>query len=429
MNRLGWAATVLLGVLVISAAIAAEPVIRQVAPRPQPIRPQPIRSSVPATRGREQAVDLDALSAPPAARPANSSGASSVSTGGMSPHTSSGIVPNFKFYFDFLLKSWKGVAGDGTTSRSDLTFDSYHQRMLVEFTPNPDLMFQADISPASGLKYFEVDYMLSRKVQLRWGRIWIPFDDMSPHSIFGGRLNTSKFFQGSETAFLPDIWADMGMGLKFILADTTSFSSDLNVYVVNGFQDGGVSPVQGEGTGVTYPMFSGTTGASTDNNNAKGMGARWHSLMGRRFGFGTSFYRDSYTGSTAPAAKGLTMLGLDLQLRPTATTEIRVGYTTMKVEIGEITATPAKDSFTRSATYVELGQRFGAEDRWKFLLRAGSSQNDNRVIDVSDKSIVGVTLLKNFGSVEGQLTYSRDLHQVPMKYAYNYGALRLVTAF
>ncbi len=438
------------------SAEAADPV------RPAPIRPQPIRGAAtkPATRSREQAVNLDALSETPS-RPAATTGASvpapssanmpaspmnvplgatgsdrSVSTGGLSPHKSSGsVLPNFKFYFDFLLKSWKG-AGTSTTNSSDLTFDSYHQRVLVEFTPNPDLMFQADISSWAGQspKYYEVDYMLTPKIQGRWGRIWIPFDDMAPHNIFGGRLNTSKFFQGNETSFLPDIWADMGMGLKFTLADTSGFASDLNVYVVNGFQDGGTSPVAGEGGSVTYPAFAGTSGASTDNNNAKGMGARWHSVMGRRFGLGASVYKDTYTGSLETDAKGLIIMGLDAQLRPTATTEIRVGYTTMKVDIGAnhqvgLPITPDKSSFTRSATYVELGQKFGADDRWKFMLRAGSSQNDNRVVDVSDKSIVGFTLLKNFGSVEGQFSYSRDLHQVPSKFAYNYGAFRLVTAF
>lgn len=391
------------------------------APRPSAVRPAPVR---------EQAVDLDSLSAEPAP-----TGSSSMSTGGMSPHKSSGILPNFKFYFDFLLKSWKGVA-TGTVDRSDFTFDSYHQRVLVEFTPNPDLMFQADISSWAGQspKYFEVDYMLSKSIQLRWGRIWIPFDDMAPHSIFGGRINTSKFFQGDETAFLPDIWADMGIGMKFILSDSGTFSSDLNLYVVNGFQDGTSSPVSGEGTNVTYPNFSGTSGASTDNNNAKGMGARWHSLTGRRFGLGASVYRDTYTGSSVTDAKGLLMLGLDVQFRPTSTTELRAGYTKMKVDIGAnpnggTPTPPAKDSFLRTAAYAEIGQKFGSEDRWKFLLRGGFSQNDNRVIDVSDKTIVGATLLRNFGAVEAQLTYARDLHQVATKFAYNYGAFRLVTAF
>lgn len=420
---------------VVFSASAADPTrpvpVRPRPIRPQAIRPQPVRPQ--PSRTREEAVDLDALSAPSAPTPSAMapSATASVSKGGLSPHSTGSILPNFKFYFDFLLKSWKG-----TGTGADLTFDSYHQRVLVEFTPNPDLMFQADISSWAGQspKYYEVDYMLSKGIQLRWGRIWIPFDDMAPHSIFGGRLNTSKFFQGNETAFLPDIWADMGMGLKFTLADSSAFSSDLNLYVVNGFQDDGTSPVAGEGTDVTYPVFSGTSGASTDNNNAKALGARWHSLMGRRFGLGASVYRDTYTSAAVTTPKNLLMLGLDIQLRPTSTTEIRVGYTTMKIDIGantkaSVPVIPAKNSFNRSATYVELGQRFGTDDRWKFLLRAGSSQNDNRVVDVSDKSIIGATLLKTFGSVEGQLTYSRDLHQVPVKIAYNYGAFRLVTAF
>jgi len=451
MNTLGRSGVLFLGFFMSLSAFAVDPASTIRVKRPQPALPRPIRSvgqpsvapkpavAKPVTARpavREQAVDLDTLSAEPApvAPRQSSPSGSSMSSAGMSPHKSSGILPNFKFYFDFLLKSWKG-ATTSTTNRSDFTFDSYHQRMLVEFTPNPDLMFQADVSTWAGQspKYFEVDYMLSQSIQLRWGRIWIPFDDMAPHSIFGGRINTSKFFQGDETAFLPDIWADMGVGLKFILGDSGAFSSNLNIYVVNGFQDGSSSPVSGEGTNVTYPNFAGTSGASTDNNNAKGMGARWHSLTGRRFGVGASVYRDTYTGSSEATSKGLLMVGLDAQFRPTSTTELRAGYTKMKVEIGSSTTgsgtPPAKDSFLRTAVYAEIGQKFGSEDRWKFLLRGGMSQNDNRVIDVSDKTIVGATLLRNFGAVEAQLTYARDLNVVATKFAYNYGAFRLVTAF
>jgi hypothetical protein len=379
----------------------------------------------PARAAKEEAVNLDAISSSPTTpSPSSHAGkAGGSSVGGLSPHGSSGLMPNFKFYFDFLLKSWKA------DPNSSFSFDSYHQRMLVEYTPSPDWMFQADISSWQGPKYFEVDYMLSQSIQLRWGRIWIPFDDMSPHSIFGGRINTSEFFQPNESAFLPDIWADMGIGLKFILADSAGMGYDFHLYVVNGFQSGGNSPVAGESTAVppvTYPNFSGTTGASTDNNNAKAFGARWHALFGHRFGIGVSGYRDTYTPKSDPEAKNITMLGLDAQLYPTNTTEIRAGFVSMKVGL----APPAtKDSFTRGGSYIELGQKFGTDDRWKFLVRAGKSQNDNRVVDVSDKTLVGATLLKNFGNVEGQLTFYKDMNKVPAKTAYNYGAFRLVTAF
>jgi hypothetical protein len=385
-------------------------------------------------RGAEEAVNLDALTpsrpAPaPVAAPSTASGKSnsSYASGGMSPHgsTASGILPNFKFYFDFMVKSWKGG------SESDFEFDSYHERLMVEFTPTPDLMFQADLLDK---KYFETDYMLTPRLQVRWGRIWIPFDDMSPHSMFGGRINTSEFRQGNETAFLPDIWADLGMGIKYTLADSAGYSSELHFYVVNGFHESrGTSPVQGEqnggspaGTNAAYPDFTGTSGTAGDNNNAKAFGARWHSVFGRRFGLGLSVYKDDY-GNKDEGKFGILMLGIDAQLRPTNTTEIRAGYVTMKVDLDQ--GASGKGSFMRGGTYIELGQKFGQDDRWKFLLRAGSSQNDNRVVDVSDKSIVGATLLKNFGSVETQLNYFHDLHQVPGKIAYDYGEFRIVTMF
>jgi hypothetical protein len=398
-----------------ASTATARPAASRPVPRPAPRRVAPRRTT--SRRGSEQAVNLDALTTSRPAAPAH--GRSEYA----GAKTAGGTVPNFKFYFDFLLRSWKG-AGAGT---SEFDFESYHQRLMVEYTPTPELMFQADLL---GLNYFETDYMLTPRLQARWGRIWIPFDDLAPHSLFGGRINTSKFFQSGndnsrEGYFLPDIWADLGIGLKYTLADSLNFQSELHFYVVNGFHDGGTSPVKTD-TG-PYPDFSGTAGVAADNNNAKAMGARWHSLFGRRFGLGVSVYKDTYTKKDAEKSLGILMLGIDGQLHPTSTTEIRAGYVTMKVDLDPDLS--SKSSFMRGGTYVELGQHFGAEDRWKFLVRAGSSQNDNRVVDVSDKTILGLTLLKNFGSVEAQINYYRDLHQVPLKVAYNYGEFRLVTVF
>ena len=88
-----------------------------------------------------------------------------------------------------------------------------------------------------------------------------------------------------------------------------------------------------------------------------------------------------------------------------------------------------KDSFSRGGMYVEFGQKFGTDSRWKFLARAGMAQNDNRVVDITDKKLLGVTLLKNFGTIEVSLHGSRDFEKVAGKPNYNYGALRVVTAF
>jgi hypothetical protein len=398
--------------------------------RVDPRTAQPRRRTVPRRiRSREQAVDLNALSATPTPTRAAPVPETATSTASFNPHASTpgGVLPNLKFYFDFTLRSWKGGGNE-----SAFSFDSYHQRLMVEFTPTPDLMFGAEILER---RYFEADYMLTPRLQVRWGRIMIPFDDMSPHNLYGGRINTSDFRQGNETAFLPDLWADLGMGLKYTLSDSPSFASELHFYIVNGFQSGrGTSPVSGEdsaGSNAAYPSFSGTSAGTGDNNNQKAMGARWHGVFGGRFGLGASVYKDTYTSTAEHTPtqdpRGLLMLGFDAQLRPTNTTEIRVGYVTMKVDLDPVASTKA--SYTRGGTYIELGQRFGDENRWKFLVRAGSSQNDNRVVDVSDKSIVGTSLLKNFGVVEAQVNYFKDLKQIPSKVAYDYGEFRLVTAF
>lgn len=135
-------------------------------------------------------------------------------------------------------------------------------------------------------------------------------------------------------------------------------------------------------------LWMGPPGGSGDNNNDKAIGARWHCRLGRRLILGVSAYRDVYTNKSVEKKLGISMLGLDIQLRPTATTQIRMGYTTAIVSLDETKSSRA--SYMRAAC-VELGQRFGVDDRWKFLVRAGSSQNDNRVVDISDKTIIKTT--------------------------------------
>lgn len=391
----------------------------QAVSRPPAVRPV-ARPVARPSRGAEEAVDLGAMdnnpspartrSAAVGAAPAKSSMA------GMNPHSAGGgTIPNFKFFYDFVLRNWKG----GGPDKGSFSFDNYHQKMLVEFTPNQDFTFSASIL---GLDYYEVDYLVSPTFQVRWGKIWIPFDDMSPHNIFGGRINTSEFRQGNESAFLPDIWADLGVGLKWTLADSPAFSSVLHAYIVNGFGSGGSSPVNGD-TVTSYPNFSAS--GTEDSNDNKAVGGRITFGLGQRFSIGASAYRGAYTPKSALKSQGITIMGGDMQIRPTNSTEIRFGTVAMEVGLNGGTT----ESFTRGGTYIEFGQKFGLENRWKFLVRAGKAQNDNRVVDISDKTLVGATLLRNFGHFEGQVTLYKDTKKVDGKVAADYAALRLVTAF
>ena len=325
-------------------------------------------------------------------------------------------MPNFKFYFDFLYAYRPGIAGRGTQG-----FDSFHQVILVDINPTPELSFMTELSAAP--RFYEVDYKTSERLTLRWGKIWIPFDDMSPHNIFGGRINTSEFFEGWTNAqsFLPDLWADLGVGLKYLFVDTSALAAEGHLYVVNGFGGGAKDPAT---PNADYPNF-GNPLAGTDNNNGKSLGGRAHLKFMQRLGLGASFYRGAWTNKGA-ASQSINMYGFDAQLQPTSITEIRAGIVYMTVGLNP----PAtKSSFSRGGMYAEFGQKFGTDSKWKFLVRAGMAQNDNRVVDITDKKLVGATLLRNLGAVEISAHFSHDMQKVPNKPAYNFAALRVVTAF
>lgn len=404
-----WGAGVVLGLIVGHSAGAAEP--RAV----KPIWGAPGSSAKPSGRpaGKEEAVDLGSLSS----SNVKAGAAKGKSTAQMSPsmHGPSTTDPHFKFYFDFMYKYRPGLTTEGSHG-----FDSYHQLMLVEIMPSSNLTFATEVSASP--RYYEVDYQTSPKMTWRWGKIWIPFDDMAPHNIFGGRINTSELHQGNEAAYLPDLWADLGVGMKYQILDTVPLASELHLYVVNGFRSGGTDPT---GSGGAYPLFS-TPPTSADNNNDKAFGTRLHMKFFQRLGFGVSLYRGAWSDKGAPKSRGINMFGLDSQLRPSNSFELRAGLSYATVELPE---TSSKDSYNKGGAYLEAGYKFGENLNWKFLVQTGIVQNDSRVKDNGDKQIVGVRLLRRMGPIEGSIYYSRDVMDIPGKANKNYGHLRLVTAF
>ena len=162
---------------------------------------------------------------------------------GHGPH-GGGFPPSFKVYFDLLLTYRPGV--------TPITFDNFHTLLLADFIPRPDFQFSFEINPTP--RYFELDYKPSQRLTLRAGRIWIPFDDMGPHNYFGGHINTSRLAQPNATSyFLPDIWADLGVGVKYDLYESSKINLTGDFYIVNGFGAGGTDPT-GQVTGGT-PTF------------------------------------------------------------------------------------------------------------------------------------------------------------------------------
>jgi hypothetical protein len=350
------------------------------------------------------AVDLSKMQTPGAPPVGKSAGPH----GGATP----GGAPNFKVYFDLAL-----VSRPGTTE--DFTFRNYHGLLFFEIAPTPDLSFSFDVTNFAGFtnNYFELDYNLNPRLQLRAGKIWIPFDDMSPHNIFGGRVNTTSLNPpGSGIAggeFLPNIWAELGVGLKYQFIDTRPLTLEGHVYVTNGF--GSTTP-DPRGEAEAYPNFSG--GLLSDNNTDKAVGARLAAKLFNRFGVGASFYTSQYTPKAindAGNGKRINMVGIDSQIR-IGPTEFRTGIVSMTAGLPLLATAPAEapGSFKRAGFYGELGYSFGPQQRWKVLGRGGSLQLDDRVIDdPSEQTIVGATLLYKPSMIEFSISHDRDLKKLP----------------
>ena len=342
-----------------------------------------------------------------------------VSTKGEGVHAPSPTAPGFKAFFDLNLVRRPSVPGE------NLAFDNYHNYLFFEITPTPDFSFSFEVTQ---FLYYELDYQASKKLTLRAGKIFIPFDDVSsqsPHFLFGGRVGIARLSPDRATTFLPQVWADYGVGARYLFKDTTQLSLLGDLYIVNGFGQGGQDPLNPL-NGV-YPNTTTVQGASNivgggDSHAAKAVGGRLHALIANTLGLGVSAYTGQYSSDDTPPSEGIFIFGFDSQLRITPTTEGRFGFASMSIGV-------PNDSFTRGGYYFELGQRFGRENKFKGLARYGGLQFDNRVISPLDQNIVGGTILYQPNFIQFSVEESIDTKQVPGKAGYSYTDLRMVMAF
>lgn len=318
-----------------------------------------------------------------------------------------GSRPQFHALFDLLL-SYKASGVDPA-----LTFSNDHAVITIEYSPQANLGFLAEVS--SNPRFFEINYALTPSLSIRTGRLWIPFDELGPHTFYGGRANVVKLSQSTGGAFLPDYWSELGVGLKSKFEMGSDIMAEAQVYVVNGFQDGGTDPL---GAAPSYPDF-GNTLFIQDNNDDKAIGGRLHLLIGKSLGIGTSVYRTRYTPKAQPNGSVL-MIGTDAQYRVGDSFELRAAYAYMSVTL------PDESSFRRGGIYGELGYSFSP---WKLLVRAGQSQNDSRIESVSDQLIVGAALLYRAKWVQLSLEHSQDIHEVAGKTYKSFTGLRMMTRF
>ena len=337
--------------------------------------------------------------------------------GGNHIRPTAAAVPDFRVYFDFNLVSRPGI--------ENLSFDSFHNFLFFEIVPTPEIQFSFEVSTSP--RYFELDHQIAPWIQVRYGKIWIPFDDMAPHNIFGGRVNVSRLSVPSAPAFLPDLWTDLGVGVKFTLVDKPKFHLETHAYVVNGFRDGGKDPIKPESGPSGYPSYSDLP-ISADNNRDKALGGRIHALIAGKLGVGASYYTARWNGDSQPEAKRLNIFGVDTQIR-LASTEFRAGLINMASSL------PTDQVANRGGAYVEIGQKFGSKSDWKILARGGILQYDDRALDnnprvvLGDQRIVGGTLLWKPSLIQYSIEYMRDLKSAPNKVNYSFTNLRVVMAF
>jgi hypothetical protein len=387
---------------------------REVSSRATALAPPAPPPPAPEAKSSDDSIDLEELNAaPPTASGGHphGGGAMGPAPGYIAP-TFSGSGPMFKFMFDFWLYNRPGVA--------PLTFSNVHTLALVDVTPVPELLFAFELSPTP--RFYEVTYQFTPRLSVRGGRIWIPFDTIGPqqpHNLFGGLVNVSQFRQPGGSAFLPDLWTDLGLALKYRLADSAQFRWDIEGYVVNGFQTGGTDPAGLVGT--RYPNFE--SAGVVDNNSDKSLGFRSQMVFLGFLNLGASGYFGRYSDPT-DNYRAVAMLGVDGQMRLPSGFEIKAGY--LYSQIGLVPGAGA-DSSRRGGLYVEAGQRF--LERFKFFLRGGTAQNDSRVVSVNDITMVGAGLVYNRAFLQLSLMYQRDLNQVAAKSSYEFMAGRAMVVF
>jgi hypothetical protein len=360
-----------------------------------------LKSGGPAkSAGGEGAVNLDDLdkAAPASAAAAAPAGSSQ---------------PLLKVYFDLDFYSQPG----GNSKGSGLTFDNFHSFVFLDVMPTEDIRFSTSIETPP--KFYEIDYRFAPAFTLRLGKIWIPFDDLTPHSIYGGMTNVSRIIVGEN--FLPDLFTDLGAGITWAASDSPMFALQLDGYVVNGFQSGGTDPVT---PGSLYPDFA-TLPVGADNNKNKSIGGRAHALISHTLGLGASYYTGRWTPEDKEPKK-LSILGADAQLYLTKTTSLRAGFATMDVKLPSTASSP---NYLRNGTYAELAQKFGSKDQWTFMVRGGTLNLDDRIVDKNDKQIGGAKLLWKPNVLEWSIEHSHDFKKVDVKQSYDFTNLRVVASF
>lgn len=300
-----------------------------------------------------------------------------------------------------------------------LSLKNVHADLFVDLYPVPKLRFLFEVSPTSRL--YEVGWQVHPDIELRAGRIAIPFDEIGPSRPFGGMITRSEFAASGQPSFLPDLWTDLGIAARFTLSRSETEVSEAHLYVVNGFQDGGTDPFRQV---AHYPIFGPANTSNSDNNGDKAFGGRIRLTLGGSISYGFSFYTGLYTPRSSDSARA-TALGIDTQVRFLNTWRVKAGYAVMFV--GLISGA-ASSSFTRGAAHASVQNAF--TDRFKVSVSGSALQTDDRVVDPSDRFLVGLTTsYVPQSNIEVSAILSRDFNKVLAKTQYNAFGLRFFMVY
>lgn len=290
-------------------------------------------------------------------------------------------------------------------------FESYHALFFFQTRPRPEFDFRAQLSPTPA--FFEIGLWLGQKTKLRLGKIFVPFESRNPHVTYGGRVNASVTAHPGADAFLPDYWAEYGIGLETTLYEDSEFRWNLDLVVVNGLREGGTDPNATSGL-TSYPSFNDSSLLVVpDNNFDKGIGGRVEAKIYDAIQVGAATYRSRYTNE-GNLYRSLWMYGADVGVQIEGFL-LRAGYIGMEVGL----VSPGT-RMLRGGFFAELGGQWG---RWRVLARTGTYQSDSRVHTPADQQLAGLSLRYQFHPFFVNFFYAHDFLVNSTKTVFDYGAV------
>ncbi len=128
--------------------------------------------------------------------------------------------------FDFNLEM-ENLGGDG--AKPD-RFRTYHHFIFLKADISKKLLLEAELIDQV---YYEMTYRLTDGVELKAGKIWVPFGLSPFHHYYGGVQGDP--FTGK---LLPNVWAELGASIRYpILKDWRGLSVFGDSYIVRGFEE------------------------------------------------------------------------------------------------------------------------------------------------------------------------------------------------